>query len=50
MQYVYFFSPPEKNNPNRRYLECPGTVKVQHLKKFILMKYELNENFVVSPV
>jgi hypothetical protein len=23
-------------------------VKIQHLKKFIVMKYGLNENFVVS--
>lgn len=36
------------NNPNKRYLECPGSVKVQHLKKFITMKYELSEDFLVS--
>lgn len=36
------------NNPNKRYLECPGSVKVQHLKKFITMKYGLNEDFLVS--
>ena len=36
------------NNPNKRYLECPGSVKVQHLKKFITMKYGLNEEFLVS--
>ena len=36
------------NNPNKRYLECPGSVKVQHLKKFIIMKYGLNEDFLVS--
>ena len=36
------------NNPNKRYLECPGSVKVQHLKKFIMMKYELSEDFLVS--
>ena len=35
------------NNPNKRYLECPGSVKVQHLKKFITMKYGLNEDFLV---
>ena len=35
-------------NPNKRYLECPGSVKVQHLKKFITMKYGLNEDFLVS--
>ena len=34
-------------NPNKRYLECPGSVKVQHLKKFITMKYGLNEDFLV---
>ena len=36
------------NNPNKRYLECPGSVKVQHLKKFITMKYELSDDFLVS--
>ena len=35
-------------NPNKRYLECPGSVRVQHLKKFITMKYGLNEDFLVS--
>lgn len=43
----FLFSNPDKNLQNRRYLECPGTVKVQHLKKFIIMKYGLGNIFVV---
>lgn len=34
-------------NPNKRYLECPGSLRVQHLKKFISKKYGLNEDFLV---
>jgi hypothetical protein len=37
-------------NPNKRYLACPGTVKIQHLMKFITMKYGLNEGFVVDVI
>ena len=37
-------------NPNKRYLECPGSVKVQSLKKFIAMKYGLSEEFVVDVI
>ena len=37
-------------NPNKRYLECPGSVKVQSLKKFISMKYGLSEEFVVDVI
>lgn len=40
-----------ENNPNKRYLACPGTVKIQHLMKFIIMKYGLNEDqFVVDVI
>lgn len=38
------------NNPNKRYLACPGTVKIQHLMKFITMKYGLNDHFVVDVI
>lgn len=38
-------------NPNKRFLACPGTVKIQHLMKFITMKYGLNsDNFVVDVI
>ena len=47
--------PPEKKqvvgeNPNKRYLECPGTMQVCHLKKFIAKKYDLNGSFIVSSI
>ena len=39
------------NNPNKRYLACPGTVKIQHLTKFIIMKYGLDcDVFVVDVI
>ena len=37
-------------NLNKRYLECPGSVKVQSLKKFISMKYGLSDEFVVDVI
>ena len=37
-------------NPNKRYLECPGSVKVQSLKKFISQKYGLSDEFVVDVI
>ena len=41
----------EADNPNKRYLACPGTVKVHHLKKFVTMKYGLNlDTFVVDVI
>ena len=39
------------SNPNKRYLECPGSVKVHSLKKFIAMKYGLDpREFVVDVI
>jgi len=39
------------SNPNKRFLACPGTVKIKHLMKFITMKYGLNsDNFVVDVI
>ena len=41
----------KNSNPNKRYLSCPGTVKIQHLMKFITMKYGLSsESFVVDVI
>ena len=40
----------EKENPNRRFLQCPGSVMVQHLKKFIMTKYGLDQNFLVDVI
>ena len=39
------------SSPNKRYLECPGSVKVHSLKKFIAMKYGLDpREFVVDVI
>ena len=36
-------------NPNRRFLQCPGSVTVGSLKKFITSKYSLDSQaFVVD--
>ena len=35
-------------NENRRYLQCPGMVKIVHLKKFVSNKYGLIDNFMVD--
>ena len=40
----------ETDNPNRRFLQCPGSVTVRHLKKFIINKYGLDKNFVVDVI
>ena len=40
----------EADNPNRRFLQCPGSVTVNHLKKFIITKYGLDEKFVVDVI
>ena len=38
-------------NTNRRFLECPGSVTVAHLKKFITSKYSLDSQaFVVDVI
>ena len=40
---------PEKENPNRRFLQCPGSVTIHHLKKFIMTKYGLlDSSFLVD--
>jgi polycomb group RING finger protein 4 len=42
---------PEVENPNRRFLQCPGSLTVQHLKKFIMRKYGLVEaSFLVDVI
>ena len=44
-------TPKDDSNPNKRYLACPGTVKIQHLTKFIVMKYGLEcDTFVVDVI
>merc|ERR1719362_2644512 len=40
----------EADNPNRRFLQCPGSVTVNHLKKFIMTKYSLDQNFLVDVI
>eukprot|EP00090_Calanus_glacialis_P038498 TRINITY_DN6715_c0_g1_i1.p1 TRINITY_DN6715_c0_g1~~TRINITY_DN6715_c0_g1_i1.p1 ORF type:complete len:1264 (-),score=266.76 TRINITY_DN6715_c0_g1_i1:252-4043(-) len=40
----------EKENPNRRFLQCPGSVTVHHLKKFIMTKYSLDQSFLVDVI
>ena len=40
----------EAENPNRRFLQCPGSVTVNHLKKFIITKYGLDDKFVVDVI
>ena len=40
----------EKENPNRRFLQCPASVKVNHIKKFIMTKYGLDQNFLVDVI
>ena len=40
----------DKENPNRRFLQCPGSVTVQLLKKFIMTKYSLDQNFLVDVI
>jgi len=40
----------ETENPNRRFLQCPGSVTVNHLKKFIITKYGLDDKFVVDVI
>ena len=40
----------EKENPNRRFLQCPGSVTVHLLKKFIMTKYSLDQNFLVDVI
>lgn len=40
----------EKENQNRRFLQCPGSVTVNHLKKFIMTKYGLDQNFLVDVI
>ena len=40
----------EADNPNRRFLQCPGSVTVNHLKKFIITKYGLDDKFVVDVI
>ncbi len=40
-----------KENSNKRYLECPGLLKMKHLKKFIVKKYGLTaEEFLVEVI
>ena len=40
-----------RENRNKRYLECPGMLKMKHLKKFIIKKYGLNgEEFLVEMI
>ena len=39
-----------KENPNRRFLQCPGSVTVQVLKKLIMDKYSLDQNFLVDVI
>jgi polycomb group RING finger protein 4 len=42
---------PEQENPNRRFLQCPGSLTVHHLKKFIMRKYGLVESsFLVDVI
>ena len=33
---------------NRRFLQCPGSVTVTHLKKFIATKYGLDQSFLID--
>ena len=40
----------ETENPNRRFLQCAASVKVNHLKKFIMTKYGLDQNFLVDVI
>ena len=40
----------ETENPNRRFLQCPGSVTINHLKKFIITKYGLDDKFVVDVI
>ena len=40
----------EEDNPNRRFLQCPASVTVRHLKKFIMTKYGLDQNFLVDVI
>ena len=37
-------------NPNRRFLQCPGSFTVHHLKKFIFTKYGLDQGFLVDVI
>ena len=57
---IYFSKPDEMNKPrtenmdaenqNRRFLQCPGSVTVNHLKKFIITKYGLDQSFLVDVI
>ncbi|XP_059085030.1 polycomb group protein Psc-like [Tigriopus californicus] len=40
-----------KGTSNRRFLQCPGMMKIKHLKKFVRMKYGLvDENFAIDVI
>ena len=57
---ICFSKPDEMNKPrpesadtesqNRRFLQCPGSVTVNHLKKFIINKYGLDQSFIVDVI
>ena len=38
------------DNANRRFLQCLGSVTVAHLKKFIMAKYSLDQNFLIDVI
>lgn len=40
----------DAENQNRRFLQCPGSVTVNHLKKFIITKYGLDQSFLVDVI
>lgn len=40
----------DDENQNRRFLQCPGSVTVGLLKKFIMTKYGLDQNFLVDVI
>ncbi|XP_076349552.1 polycomb complex protein BMI-1-like isoform X2 [Tachypleus tridentatus] len=42
------FHSDDKTDSRRRFLQCPAAVTVLHLKKFIIMKYNLNQTYLVS--
>ena len=40
----------DDNSNNRRFLQCPGSITVAHLKKFITVKYGLDQSFIVDVI
>ena len=40
----------DQDNQNRRFLQCPGSVTVAHIKKLIMTKYGLDQTFLVDVI